>query len=203
MQLSSDFEDALAYAARIHRKQRRKGADTPYVAHLLAVAAIVLEHGADENEAIAALLHDAVEDQGGQARLVKIEKRFGDRVAAIVEGCSDTDISPKPPWKERKEDYIAHLREAPYSVRLVVAADKLHNVRDVYANCQTPGIDFWSEFKGGRDGTLWYYREVANALTDAAGPDEVQLNDLIDELDQAVGWLERLVNEQDQPTPSP
>ena len=112
MQPTERFHEALDYAVRLHAAQRRKGSDTPYFAHLLSVTAIVLEHGGDEDEAIAALLHDAIEDQGGAATRDQIQRRFGDRVAAIVEGCTDADTMPKPPWRERKEKYIAHLATA-------------------------------------------------------------------------------------------
>jgi (p)ppGpp synthase/HD superfamily hydrolase len=196
MSLSSEFGDALALASRLHRKQRRKGSETPYVAHLLAVTAIALEHGATESEAIAALLHDAVEDQGGQKRLRKIQDQFGKRVARIVAGCSDTTEKPKPPWPERKAAFVERLREAPYSVRLVVAADKLHNVRDVSAGYQAHGVEFWSQFNGGREGTLWYYRAVVDALWSAAQAEEDRLILLVAELDQAVGALEDLADGQ-------
>jgi (p)ppGpp synthase/HD superfamily hydrolase len=189
MTLSSDFDDALAMASRIHRKQFRKGSDTPYIAHLLAVTAIALEHGATENEAIAAVLHDAPEDQGGAKRLGKIHKRFGRRVAQIVEGCSDTLERPKPPWSERKEAFVSRLDTAPYSVRLVVAADKLHNARAIGEDYLTFGEDLWSRFTGGRDGTLWYYRAVVDALIGSLNADETQLAMLISELDRTVSEL--------------
>src|SRR4029078_1161990 len=133
MKLSPDFDEALAYAARLHAGQTRKGTEAPYIAHLLAVTALALEHGASEDEAIAALLHDAVEDQGGRPTLERIRRRFGDEVAAIVEGCNDTDENHKPPWRARKERDITHLRQAPSAVRLVAAADKLHNAHSVLA----------------------------------------------------------------------
>ena len=131
MTSSNVFENALTFATRLHANDMRKGSDTPYISHLLAVTAIALDYGATEIEAIAALLHDAVEDQGGQEMLAEIRRRFGNQVAEIVAGYSDTDESPKPPWKERKVAFVLRLRTEPYSVRLVVAADKLHNVRDV------------------------------------------------------------------------
>jgi (p)ppGpp synthase/HD superfamily hydrolase len=196
MSLSSDFDDALALASRLHRKQRRKGSETPYIAHVLAVTAIALEYGATESEAIAAVLHDAVEDQGGQKRLMKIRDQFGKRIARIVAGCSDTTEKPKPPWPERKEAFVERLREATYSVRLVVAADKVHNVRDVSASYQIHGEDFWSQFNGGRDGTLWYYRAVVDALWSAAQPEEDRLIVLVAELDQAVTALEEFAAER-------
>src|SRR5580704_12529855 len=125
--LGKRFDRALLYATDAHAAQSRKGTSRPYIAHLLGVAAIVLTHGGDEDEAIAALLHDAVEDQGGKPRLRDIRRKFGARVAGIVEGCTDADTEPKPPWLERKKKYLEHLRHADASVRLVSAADKVYN----------------------------------------------------------------------------
>ena len=189
MALSERFCDALVFAARLHANQRRKLSGEPYVAHLLRVAGIVLEHGADEDEAIAALLHDAVEDQGGAATGRIIGERFGPRVAEIVRGCSDTDQTPKPPWRERKEAHLAHLREASASVRLISAADKLDNVRSILAAYRVMGEGIWERFRGGRDGTLWYFRSVVETLKQAGA------NPLVDELDRAVGELTRAIAE--------
>jgi (p)ppGpp synthase/HD superfamily hydrolase len=196
MSSSNTFGNALAFAAKLHGKQTRKGSDTPYISHLLAVTAIALDHGATEDEAIAAVLHDAVEDQGGQATLEEIRRRFGDQVASIVAACSDTDESPKPPWRERKAAYVARLRTEPYSVRLVVAADKLHNVRDVLRSYRIHGDDLWSHFKGGRDGTIWYYGAVVDALNQAATAEEKQLNALIQEISDSLSMLKQAVAEQ-------
>jgi len=182
------FENALLYAARLHREQTRKGTGVPYVTHLLAVAAIVGEGGGSEEEVIAALLHDAPEDAGGEARLEEIRAQFGDAVAGIVAGCSDTYETPKPPWRERKEAHIAHLAEASPSVRLVSAADKLHNARSVLADYRALGDALWDRFNGGRDGTLWYYRAVADALA-GDGP-------VADELGRAVAGLEALADKR-------
>src|SRR5215211_2886738 len=190
------FAYALAFAARLHAEQTRKGSGTPYISHLLAVTAIALDHGATENEAIAALLHNAVEDQGGQKTLQEIRRAFGDQVASIVEACSDTDELPKPPWQVRKEAFVGRLRSEPYSVRLVVAADKLHNVRDVLRAYRVQGDDLWSQFNGGRDGTLWYYRAVVDALTEAAKPEEKQLNAIIEEITDTHSMLEQAIAEQ-------
>src|SRR5437764_1275761 len=121
--LSERFYKALTYAARLHARQKRKQTDIPYVSHLLAVAGIAIEHGANEDEAIAALLHDAAEDQGGKPTLDAIRKRFGQQVATIVEGCSDTMEQKKPAWQARKTRYIAHVRDASPSIRLVSASD--------------------------------------------------------------------------------
>ena len=185
--LSARFEEALGFTAQLHARQTRKATSIPYVAHLLAVASIAIEHGADEDEAIAALLHDAIEDQGGKAIAAEIGKRYGDRVVDIIRGCSDTDVIPKPPWRSRKEAYVTHVREASPSVRLVSAADKLHNVRSVLADYRQMGERLWRRFNGGKEGTLWYYRALVDAFR-AAGS-----TPLIEELDRAVLELERLV----------
>ena len=184
--LTERFERALVYATDLHREQRRKGSGVPYVAHLLAVCALTLEYGGDEDEAIAALLHDAIEDQGGAVARAEILRQFGERVTEIVEGCTDTDESPKPPWRARKEEYIRHVREAPASVRLVSACDKLHNARSLVMDYRVYGEALWDRFTGARDGTLWYYRAMVNALR-AAGTSPV-----VDELDRVVTELERL-----------
>lgn len=161
------FESGLRLAYRVHRGQARKGTGIPYVAHILGVAAIALEYGATEAEAIGALLHDAAEDGGGEAMLAEIRAQFGDEVADIVLGCSDSlveDPAAKRPWIERKEDYVAHLSGASASVCLVSAADKLHNVRAILRDYRAHGEAVWPRFTGGRDGTLWYYEAVADAL---------------------------------------
>ena len=188
MPYTEKFENALVYAAGLHRDQVRKGSRVPYVTHLLAVAAIVGENGGTEDEVIAALLHDAPEDHGGVPRLDEIRARFGDAVADVVAGCTDTYEDPKPPWRRRKEDYLAHLSEASAPVRLVSAADKLHNARSVLADYRAVGEDLWDRFNGGRDGTLWYYRAVTDALARAGG------GPVVEELDRVVNDLERLAN---------
>jgi GTP pyrophosphokinase len=154
------------------------------------VTAIVLEHGATEDEAIAALLHDAVEDQGGKRRREEIRQRFGDEIASIVDGLTDTDEIDKPSWRPRKERYIAHLPTAPYAVRLIAAADKLHNTRAVLRDYRARGESVWDTFTGGREGTLWFYPAVLAALRAAARPEETRLNPLLDELAKAVAALE-------------
>ena len=189
MALTPRFDDALVYASQLHAGQIRKGSGTPYIGHLLAVTAIVIEHGGSEDEAIAALLHDAVEDQGGPATRAEISRRYGEQVTQIVDGCSDTDEVPKPPWRQRKEEHLAHLAMALPSIRLVTAADKLHNARSILADYREQGERVWDHFKGGRDGTLWYYRAMTDALT-AAGP-----TPLTAELDRTVTELERLAGE--------
>ncbi len=191
--LTPRFTEALALACDLHREQARKGTQIPYVAHLLGVAAIALEHGADEDEAIAAVLHDAIEDQGGAPTGEGIEERFGKRVADIVRACSDTDVIPKPPWRERKLAYVAHLAEASPSARLVSASDKLHNARAVLADYREHRDALWQRFSGGREGTLWYYRAVVDALRKSPpGGDGARL---VEELDRVVTELERLAAE--------
>jgi (p)ppGpp synthase/HD superfamily hydrolase len=188
MALSDRYYEALDYAARLHAQQVRKGTDVPYVSHLLAVSSLVLEHGGDEDEAIAALLHDAVEDQGGTATAEEIRRRFGSRVAEIVVACSDTegDARPKPAWRPRKVAHLDHLRTASPSVRLVVAADKLHNARSIALEYRRSGEALWSRFSGGRDGTLWYYRQTLEILS-APEPSA-----LVHELARVVAEIERL-----------
>jgi GTP pyrophosphokinase len=183
--LGERFRRALVYAAQAHASQFRKGTSRPYISHLLGVTSIVLVHGGDEDEAIAALLHDAVEDQGGKRRLRDIRAKFGKRVARIVEGCTDSDVTPKPPWLERKKEYLKHLREADSSVRLVSAADKLYNATETLADFRSHREAIWKRFKGGRQGTLWYYREVAKVLR-KKGP-----KDLSRDLDRSVKELAR------------
>ncbi len=186
MSLSPRFTEALSFAATLHAEQRRKLSGAPYVAHLLAVTATVLEHGADEDTAIAALLHDAIEDQGGPAARAEILRRFGPAVTAIVDGCTDCDTQPKPPWRERKEAYVARLRDAPPAVRLISAADKLHNARSILAAYREHGDSLWQHFRGGRTGTLWYYRAVLDALKSSG------TTPLVDELERTVERLEGL-----------
>lgn len=193
VQLTDRFEAALLYAHQLHAHQRRKGRGVPYIAHLLAVASIVLEHGGNEDEAIAALLHDAAEDQGGLETLEQIRTRFGAQVAEIVEGCSDTIVTPKPPWRPRKEAYIAHLREASSSIRLVSAADKLHNVRSVIEDYRVLGKGLWPRFRGGREGTLWYYRSIVDILLESEPTPLVRL------LARYVAELEALVAQSAEP----
>jgi GTP pyrophosphokinase len=183
--LGERYVDALSFAARLHRDQRRKGSGVPYLSHLLSVSALVLEDGGDEDEAIAALLHDAVEDQGGPPTLASIRARFGDRVARIVADCTDTDVVPKPPWRERKERYLAHLRHAAADSRRVSAADKLHNARSILADHRAMGDAVFDRFTAGKADTLWYYRSLVAAFRETGG------GGLADELALVVSELER------------
>jgi (p)ppGpp synthase/HD superfamily hydrolase len=184
--LGQRFDDALTFAAKLHARQIRKGSGVPYIAYLMGVASIALEYGADEDEAIAALLHDAIEDQGGAEAGEEIRKRFGDRVAAIVEGCTDADVKPKPPWRQRKEAYIAHIKDASPSVQLVSCSDKLHNARVILKDYRIHGDELWERFKGGKDGTLWYYRSLADTFQ------AVYPGPLVEELERVVREIEKL-----------
>jgi len=185
MALTARFERALTFAAQLHADQVRKGTDIPYMAHLLGVASLVLEYGGGEDEAIAALLHDAVEDQGGPATHARILALFGPAVAAIVDGCTDTDETPKPPWRARKEAYLAHLPTAAPAVLLVSAADKLYNATSILRAYREVGADVWSRFSAGRGEQLWYYRALVTAFRTAGAPAP-----LVDELDVVVAELE-------------
>ena len=160
-QLTDRFGEALRYAEKAHRNQARKGTDIPYVAHLLGVASLALEGGADEDQAIAALLHDAVEDQGGPARLADIQSKFGNRVANIVSDCTDSWEDPKPDWKPRKEDYLAQMEHKSPDSLLVSLADKTHNARSIITDVIAHGNSVWDRFTASREDTLWYYRSLA------------------------------------------
>jgi (p)ppGpp synthase/HD superfamily hydrolase len=188
--LTNRFEAALLYATRLHARQARKGSRVPYIYHLLGVTALVLEDGGDEDQAIAALLHDAVEDQGGLATLEEIRSRFGTHVADIVEGCTDSFTQPKPPWKERKEAYLAHLRSAGPEIRRVSLADKLHNARTILVDLRRYGEHTWWRFNGGREGSLWYFHsllDVFKALDDTP---------MVAELASVIAEIERLSPKQ-------
>jgi (p)ppGpp synthase/HD superfamily hydrolase len=184
--LTHRFEQALVYATRLHAKQIRKGGNVPYISHLLSVAALVLENGGDEDEAIAALLHDAVEDQGGIATREVILNMFGAKVIEIVDGCTDADTIPKPPWEERKQQYIEKLRHASTSVRRVALADKLHNARSILSDLYKEGEATWEKFKGGKDGTLWYYHTLLEVFleTDADSWLVQELNRIVSEFNK-------------------
>ena len=195
MKFSPRFQEALGYAATVHAGQLRKGTAIPYVAHLLEVTAIVLQYGGGEDEAIGALLHDAAEDGGGQARLNDIRARFGDHVAVIVDGCSDSlaeDPAQKAPWPERKRTYVARIPAEPAPVRLVSAADKLANARAILDDYHEHRDEIWHRFKGKREGTLWYYRAVADAFLKAERNDlTVKLDLIANELWRVTGFSGR------------
>ena len=185
---AAEFSRAFEYAAKIHATQLRKETRIPYVSHLIAVAGLVLENGGGEDEAIAALLHDAAEDCGGRKTLAQIERKFGRKVARIVDGCTDTYEDPKPPWKPRKEKYLSRLPGEPRSVRLVSAADKLHNARCMLADYRAIGDELWKRFNAPPRDLLWYHRAVTEALKKAGS------NPLVEELERVVGELERLAS---------
>jgi (p)ppGpp synthase/HD superfamily hydrolase len=184
--LSARFVKALGYAARLHARQIRKSTNRPYIGHLLGVASIVIEYDGDEEMVIAALLHDAVEDQGGLPRLGEIRRKFGARFARIVDGCTDAYSDPKPPWRARKLAYIRRIAHEPADVRLVSAADKLSNARETLAGLRRHGHRIFAKFAGKKVGTLWYYRALVTAFR-AAGR-----HPLLDELDRVVARLEAL-----------
>ncbi|MBY0588003.1 HD domain-containing protein [bacterium] len=177
---------ALVRAESLHRGQFRRSSRVPYVAHLWGVASLVAEMAGSEIEIIAALLHDAVEDQGGLPTLRAIEVEFGPEVARIVMACSDTTETPKPPWRSRKEAYLARLRVEDDSVAKVSLADKIHNARALLMELREEGPVAFEKFNGKKEGTLWYYREVSSILlARQEGPWERELARIVQELQQA------------------
>jgi (p)ppGpp synthase/HD superfamily hydrolase len=164
MQLSATYDEALVYTCGLHRDQERKGSGIPYFSHLIAVSSLVLEAGGSEDEAIAGLLHDSLEDQGNRTSYEEIARRFGDRVATIVRACSDTEVVPKPPWRVRKEAYVAHLQGVDEGVLRVSRADKLHNARSILADLLAVGPVVWDRFNQPRDQVLWYYGSLAHTF---------------------------------------
>ena len=188
--LGPRLQRAFRYAAEKHAGQTRKQSAVPYISHLMAVASLVLEAGGDEDMAIAAFLHDVVEDCGGMSRLREVRKQFGARVAKMVEGCTDSFGEPKPEWVERKKDYLREVKHADVNTRLVSASDKLHNVRTILADYRQHGEAIWTRFTGKKEGTLWYYRALS---------DEYQRrspNRITRELEIAVAELERAVGKE-------
>lgn len=178
----SRISEAIEMCVRVHAGQTRKGSGAPYVFHPLAVAGLVADAGGDEDQILAAVLHDAVEDGGGETVRAEIEARFGASVAAMVVAASDTDRTPKPPWRPRKEAFIARIRNEPPRVKLVVAADKVHNIQALRRDLEAVGPEVWNRFNGGREGTLWYYRAVAEAI--AEGWDHPLARELVREADR-------------------
>ena len=160
---SPRVDDAVSFALDAFRGRTRKGTDIAYATHLLQVLVYVGEYGGDDDQLCAAVLHDWLEDIPGAERAT-LEARFGPRVAALVEALSDSTTHPKPPWRARKERYLAHLRQEPAELKLISAADKLHNCQTIRRDWEVVGEALWSRFTGGRDGTLWYYGAVAEAL---------------------------------------
>ncbi len=193
IKLGPRFLRAFQFAAEKHAGQTRKASTIPYIAHLMGVASLVLEAGGDEDLAIAALLHDVVEDCGGAPMLKEVRRRFGARVAKVVDGCTDADTYPKPPWRERKEKYLRHLAAADDDTRLVSAADKLNNVRSILSDYREVGELVWARFQGGREGTLWYYRTLRNEFLRHVP------NRITRDLELAVNELESLVGQKSVP----
>jgi (p)ppGpp synthase/HD superfamily hydrolase len=181
------LDDAFAYAVAAHKGQLRKGTEIPYHSHLLGVCSLVLEDGGNEEEAIAALLHDAAEDQGGRARLEDIRARFGDRVAEIVEACTDSFEEKKPLYRERKEPFIERLRaETDKGILRVELADKLHNARAILRDYRQLGNAVWARFNPTPDDIEWYYRSLVDAFR------EVSTSPMVEELGRAVSDLLQL-----------
>lgn len=185
MTLTSRFDDAFRYAHEVHATQMRKGTTVPYLGHLMGVASIVLDDGGTEDEAIAALLHDAPEDHGGRGRLEEIRARFGDQVARIVEDCTDAWESPKPAWLGRKQAYVEHARHLPASSLRVSAADKVHNAYAILRDLRNFGETVWERFNAGPDDVMDYYESLVRAYRQAGG------GKLVDELDRIVRGIQR------------
>lgn len=188
--LTGRFREAFSYAADKHQRQARKGSSVPYLSHLMAVTALVLEAGGDEDQAIAALLHDVPEDQGGRAALDEIRTKFGERVAEVVEACTDTFEEPKPEWRSRKQRYVDHLPQAPADAHLVSAADKLHNARAILSDYREAGEKLWPRFKRGRDEQLWYFDALIRAFRGSSRDERVRR--IVDELERTVRELHAL-----------
>ena len=197
VKLGSRFLRAFEFAAKHHAGQTRKASKIPYIAHLIGVTSLVLEAGGDEDLAIAALLHDVVEDCGGAPMLKEVRRRFGKRVAEMVDGCTDAYEIPKPPWRERKESYLRRLRKESSDTRMVSAADKLNNVRSILSDYRAVGESVWSRFNGGREGTLWYYRTLRDEFL-RSQPNRITLD-----FDLAVRELESLTGCAPAAQPSP
>jgi (p)ppGpp synthase/HD superfamily hydrolase len=187
---------AFREAARLHSQQTRKGKQVPYISHLMGVASLVLEAGGDEEMAVAALLHDAIEDQGGASTRARIRRTFGPRVAEIVEGCTDADTPNKGPWLPRKQKYIERMRHAPAEVLIVSAADKIHNLRETLADYRELGEKVFTRFSKGKQGTLWYYRALLDVfdlrLRTDLGWRKPGLRRLVEELARVVHEMDNL-----------
>jgi (p)ppGpp synthase/HD superfamily hydrolase len=193
VELGPKFKEALEVAISVHAGQVRKGTSIPYVAHLMAVCSLVLSNDGSEEQAIAALLHDSLEDQPEKVSAAEIEQRFGRRVMELVVACTDTPAGysggPKPPWRKRKDAYLDHIRSAGHEGSIVSLADKLDNARAISADYRQVGEALWSRFSAGRDDQLWYYGELVAAFRQAGvrGP-------MLDELERLVRELGRMVD---------
>lgn len=180
------LEEAFRLATRLHDGQTRKGTDVPYISHLMAVCAITLENGGSQTQAIAALLHDAVEDQGGDEVLDDIRTHFGEDTANIVLECSEAYDDPTTPWRVRKEGFLAKIPQMSDAALLVCLADKFHNASTILADYRIYGEDIWGRFNAGRHDQIWYYREVSGALSRA------RFSPLAENLKRTVVALEKL-----------
>ena len=183
--LSGRLDDAFRYAHEVHVRQTRKGTESPYISHLMGVSSIVIDDGGSEDEAIAALLHDAAEDHGGRARLADIRQRFGDGVAKIVEDCTDSWEEPKRPWAERKHAYVQHARKLAAPSLRVSAADKVHNAYAILRDLRNMGEGVWDRFTATPDDVMAYYEGLVRAYREAGG------GRLVDELDRIVRGIRR------------
>ena len=184
MELGERFVDALGYATRVHSGQLRGSDEQPYIAHLLRVTGLVIQDGGSEDEAIAALLHDAVEDQGGLERLADIRERYGDVVADIVDECTDSYGDPKPPWRRRKEAYIRSLDDASHGALVVSLADKLDNTRGMIRGYRIRGSEQWSRTGKNAEDVRWYYGTLAERFSELRpGPLADELSRTVEELD--------------------
>lgn len=192
-QLSDRFQNAFFMAFSLHREQLRKASQTPYITHLMTVSALVLENGGSEDQAIAALLHDAVEDAGGKDTLNKIREEFGDTVAELVDGCTDSYTHPKSDWEQRKVDYLEKLRNASDEVKLISLADKVHNARSILNDLHLRGESTWDKFQGKKTGTLMYYFALAKIFDDAPYPTlKNELRNLVDEIQTLANLMENV-----------
>jgi (p)ppGpp synthase/HD superfamily hydrolase len=191
--LGDNFDRALLLATDHHRRQLRKGTEIPYVSHLLSVASLVLEMGGSETEAIGALLHDAVEDGGGPPMLERIRVEFGEDAARIVAANSDSDAEPKPPWSQRKQDYIAAIAHKQPDELRVSLADKLHNARSILLDYRTVGDALWSRFKSGEGASIrWYYRSLNEAFAARRFDLGGRAVPVLEELGRTVAEIDRL-----------
>ena len=189
--LSNKYKEALDFTFELHQNQTRKGVDIPYMTHLMSVSSLILENGGDEEQAIAGLLHDSIEDQsqnfGGADKLrMELERRFGKRVLDMVEACTDADTIPKPPWRARKEQYIASIAHKSQDALLVSLADKCHNSKTILNDYKILGDAVFDRFTAKKDGTLWYYRSLATEFSKTIN------SPLVADLDATVTELERL-----------
>ena len=184
--LTERIGQALTLAVEAHNGQLRKGTSIPYVAHVMGVASIALEFGADEDQAIAALLHDVLEDAGSHFAQI-IAERFGERVLTIVQGCTDgvpDAAGRKTDWHERKRAYIAHLGQASEDVLLVSGSDKLHNARAILSDLHTIGVAVFERFSTKKIGSMWYYRSLADLFARRNVPMARQLSEAVDEIEK-------------------